>query len=427
MVAAILGIGTELTDGQIVNKNGFWISKNLKALGLTTNVQLVVPDERALMREGLEFCAQKADLIFVTGGLGPTSDDFTREIVSEWSEMPLQFDEASWVHINERLTSRGYEVKEIQRQQCYFPAGSRVLKNIEGTANAFYLEAHDKKVFILPGPPREIASVWKDWIAPWLIENTKNIDPYLTKTWDTMGVGESDIASTVEEVLKKIKKKNFEVGYRVHMPYVEVKFSYLKSNEDKLKATIENITETLKFCTVARDGDDVINIFAKKLQAFQTIYVEDQATGSFLMNRMVPFLRLFMNEKNWNFSNSSFAVENAIEGHLVSATKPPAPSIPGFPLASESIGNSHGKESHLEKSLKSFLNLDAEILNERRPEKVYLRILPKDLYSCEVSLETATHKAQSTITTPYKLATMHERTLQYFAEMALIFWEKNLR
>ena len=83
MIASVLGVGTELVDGQIVNKNAAWISEKLRALGLTTKLHLVIPDDRKLIFESLDYCGQYSDLIFVTGGLGPTSDDFTREVISE--------------------------------------------------------------------------------------------------------------------------------------------------------------------------------------------------------------------------------------------------------------------------------------------------------------------------------------------------------
>lgn len=416
MKAAILGIGTELTDGQIVNKNAAWISKELKALGLATDVHLVVPDERTLMREGLEFCATKGNLLFVTGGLGPTSDDFTREIISEWANAPLQFDDKSWAQVHERLTSRGYTVKEIQRQQCYFPQGARVLSNSEGTANAFFIEVQGKKVFVLPGPPREIEAVWNDWIIPWLKENTKGLDRHITRTWDTMGVGESEVASAVEEVLKKIKKQNFQIGYRVHMPYVEVKISYLKSQENKLSKTIEELTETLKHCTITRDEEDILSLFAKKMDSFESVHMEDQVTGSYLMSRMLPGIRKFMSQKHWNFSNSPTALEPSIALDSVIRN------------SSESLSNL--KEKLSEHSIKNLLEANtaksSASTTASTPAKVYLRLIPIDPFSCEISLETKTHKARNIITSPYKLKTMQERTQQYFAEMALIFWSKNL-
>ncbi|AHZ86417.1 competence/damage-inducible protein A [Bdellovibrio bacteriovorus] len=366
MKAAVLGIGTELTDGQIVNKNASWISKKLKDLGMTTKAHLVVPDERPLMLEGIEFCAAKADLIFITGGLGPTSDDFTRDVVADWAGKKLTFDEKSWQHVNDRLTSRGYVVKEIQRQQCFFPEGATILANAEGTANGFSLEAHGKKVFVLPGPPREIEAVWGANIKEWLQSEARKLDPYLTRKWDTLGVGESDVALIVEEALKGI---HVDIGYRVHLPYVEVKASYYRSEEAGLEPAFARLTEALQFCTLARDGEDAAEIFAEKLKQVHSLCVIDEVTGQFLMNRLMPVLRGFMTDQMWSFSKS--------------------------------------------REVKS-------------PAGLHLHIFPKDEHSCEVSLEYKGRKVKDFITSPYKSANMKERRHQYFAEMALIFWLRNL-
>jgi len=366
MKVAILGIGTELTDGQIVNKNASWISHKLKALGVTTAVHLVVPDDRKLMREGLEFCASHGDWLFVTGGLGPTSDDFTRDIVTEWMGVSLKFDESSWQHVNDRLTSRGYAVKEIQRQQCYFPEGARVLPNSQGTANAFYVEAHGKKVFVLPGPPREIEAVWEDSIAEWLTQNTQHLDPYITRMWDTLGVGESDIATITEEALQGVQ---VEKGYRVHLPYVEVKISYFKSQEKEMLAVVEKLDAALRPYTVVRDGDDAAELLARKLATVSSLALVDEVTGQFLMNRLMPSLRTFMTEKSWSFSRNR---------------------------------------------------------DTKSPAEVHLHILSRDEHTCDVGLEYRGRILRDTVTTPYKTANMKERRHQYFAEKALLFWLKNL-
>lgn len=366
MKATVLGIGTELTEGQIVNKNASWISKKLKHHGLQTTLHLVVPDERSLMRQGLEFCASQGDVIFITGGLGPTSDDFTRDIVAEWVSAPLEFHQPSWDHLSERLTSRGYTVKEIQRQQCFFPRGSEVLVNSQGTANAFTLTAHGKKVFVLPGPPREIEAVWNDFIEVWLTDNTHHLDPYVTRTWDTLGVGESDVAVIAEDVLKNIK---VEKGYRVHLPYVEVKLSYFKSEEAQLQPTIEALTEALHFCTITRDEKDVAELFAKTLHGISSLCLVDEVTGQFLMNRLMPVLRKYMTEQSWTFTQTRHT-ETAAE--------------------------------------------------------LRLAILPADEHTAEVRLEHKGKVVKDFLTTPYRTSNMKERRHQMFAELALIFWLRNL-
>ena len=140
MKATILGVGTELTTGQITNKNGSWISKQLMSYGVTTASHIVVPDDKKLITQALDYCANTSQIIFITGGLGPTSDDFTRDLISEWTNQKLVFDDSSWKHVQDRLTSRGFTVKDIQRQQCYFPETAKVLTNAHETANGFYMK-----------------------------------------------------------------------------------------------------------------------------------------------------------------------------------------------------------------------------------------------------------------------------------------------
>lgn len=365
MKAAVLGIGTELVDGQIVNKNAAWISERLKQLGLTTALHLVVPDDKKLMLEAMDFCASYGDLLFLTGGLGPTTDDFTRDIVSEWSDKPLIFDEGSWQHIKDRLEQRGYVVKDVQRQQCFYPQGATVLKNMEGTANGFSLEAKDKKLFVLPGPPREVEAVWNSSIHQWLVDNTTHIDPYVTRHWDTMGVGESDVALIVEDVLKGVE---VEKGYRVHLPYVEVKMSFFKSQEKQFEPYIEKITQALGHCLITRDQEDVPLMLAKALAPFNSLSVQDSVTGQFLMNRLIPVLRDHMTNKQWSFSN------NVIDDHA----------------------------------------------------QVRLMLQPKDEHSCVVSIEKGNQRFADILDSPYKQMPMRERRAQYFAEVAMIFWLRHL-
>src|SRR4051794_23818144 len=101
--ASILAIGTELTTGQITNRNAAWISEQLVNLGAEVVLHEVVADEHQHIREALERCGKVSQLVFVTGGLGPTSDDFTRNVVAEWLGQPLEFDDPSWKRIVSRL------------------------------------------------------------------------------------------------------------------------------------------------------------------------------------------------------------------------------------------------------------------------------------------------------------------------------------
>lgn len=256
MKTSILSIGTELTSGQILNRNAQWIAARMMDFGVLNTLQLTVPDQHDQMLRGLEYCAQNIDLIFITGGLGPTTDDFTRQVVAEWSGKKLVWNEASWQHIVQRLASRQIVAKEIQKQQAYFPEGADILPNQQGTANGFHLslrhQGQSKEIYVLPGPPREVESIWNDTISQALHLRLKNEDRMIVRTWNTMGHGESDIAERTEKALQDCP---LEKGYRAHQPYVEVKLTYQKSEEAQMQKWVEAVTQALRPMTVARDGD----------------------------------------------------------------------------------------------------------------------------------------------------------------------------
>ncbi len=376
MKATILGIGTELTTGQITNKNGSWISKQLIDYGVITAAHLVVPDDKKLIINALDYCSQNSQVIFVTGGLGPTSDDFTRELISTWTEKKLIFDETSWQHVQDRLTSRGFTVKDIQRQQCYFPETAKILKNNFGTANGFYMK-HVKNsfithLFILPGPPREIESIWKDHISDWLKENTRNIDKIITKSFDTLGVGESDVAMLVENALKgKTETLPMDIGYRVHLPYVEVKLSYPESTSYTSDMFIKNVEHALKDITVLKNFEDITELFSG-LTAKTDFAIYDFVSGGFLHHRLSSTLK---KHKNWMWKEN-------IE------------------------------------------SMDSDFFTD---EKNFLTLLPVNEFECALMFEFRGLRKSIKIEitqASLKSELMNERRKQYFAEMAMLEFVK---
>lgn len=223
MKASVLAVGTELVIGQTHNKNAAWISQQLRAVGLLTSVHLTVPDERPLILKGLEFCASQSEIIFVTGGLGPTSDDFTRDLISEWAGLSLQFDLSSWQRVQEIMTQKGLPIQEFQKQQCYFPQGAKIHINLSGTANGFQLRAHNKELWALPGPPREIESLWNSAIGAWIQTISETVDRQQTWSWNTSGYGESQVMQKTELALQGWREAGIpmEIGYRVHGPKIQ--------------------------------------------------------------------------------------------------------------------------------------------------------------------------------------------------------------
>jgi len=154
--STILSVGTELTEGSILNTHFRFLGAELKGLGFNTQRCIQIPDDAKIFLQELSRAIDSAALVIITGGLGPTSDDLTREVVAEACEAPLQFDETIWEQLVARYTARGRKIAETNRKQALIPSGFRVLPNPVGTAPGFLGAAKACTVVALPGPTAEL-------------------------------------------------------------------------------------------------------------------------------------------------------------------------------------------------------------------------------------------------------------------------------
>lgn len=286
--AAVLTIGTELTTGQIVNTNSAWISSKLVDLGVEVMLHETVADDRPAIREALDRCAAKAEIVFVSGGLGPTSDDFTREVIAEWLGVPLEWHEPSWQQIVQRLGKLGVEVAESNRQQCRFPRGAKVLTNPAGTANAFFAEKNSTNLWVLPGPPSEVAAVWK---ANAIEDSVRALFPRLAPvellTWQCLGKSEAALGELTEAALAG---SGLRIGYRASRPYVEVKVWVPTGEMERARPFLAKLETAIGPWIVTRQGTDLAAALVKELSAYEAIQILDGATAGALSSRLAPHL-----------------------------------------------------------------------------------------------------------------------------------------
>ena len=292
---SVLGVGTELTTGQIANTNAQWISKRLQEFGAPVSAHLTVPDDRALILAGLETLAKVSEVIFVTGGLGPTSDDFTRELVAQWTEKKLIFHQAQFERLQKLLSARNLKLKEGHKQECFFPDPCVVLNNPVGTANGFWVKKNEIQIVVLPGPPKEIEGIWYEDLQAPLQTWMKDIDPQITASWDCQGLPESEVSSLVEPLLSDCP---FEKAYRVHLPFIEFKLTYPRSRQNEAEPFLRSITETLKPYT----GGDLFSTGNKDIAPENILYFDYCSTTPCdpqVVEAMNPyFLRRYGNSIN---------------------------------------------------------------------------------------------------------------------------------
>ena len=191
MKTSILAVGTELLFGQTVNTNAAYLSENLNLMGFDVMYHFVVGDNPARLKEKLSDAFTDTDLVILTGGLGPTQDDLTKEMVAEYMGADMYQDERVVADLKAFFEKRGGNMPENNMKQAYLPAGCTPFYNASGTAPGFALEKDGKVAICLPGPPREMK---------WLFEN--GVKDYLEKFMEkkmvyrvirTIGIGESDL------------------------------------------------------------------------------------------------------------------------------------------------------------------------------------------------------------------------------------------
>lgn len=289
MKATIIAVGTELTTGQITNRNAAWIADRLQPYGIEVVSHVTVPDEEGAIWQAFERGSRDADLLVVTGGLGPTSDDFTRDVVAKWVGVDLEYDEASWKKIEDRLTRMGVPIAESNRQQCYYPEGAEIFLNDQGTANGFGVKRGTTLLWVFPGPPRELEAAWMSSILPKL-ENGEvgGVRRRLVRL-GCMGKSEAQLGEIVDQVLEG---SELEYGFRAHAPYVEVKVWVNEDDWSWKEGYVLRLETALAPWLIQRDGEDFAETLVQlALPRFDRVRIEDLSTLGLIAERIARVLQ----------------------------------------------------------------------------------------------------------------------------------------
>lgn len=214
MIVELLNTGSELLLGQTLNTHARYLGRRLVECGLRISRQTTVPDGPEI-RIALAEALARAHVIIVTGGLGPTSDDVTRDIAAGLLERKLHYDPAIFERIRERFARRGLTPPESVRAQAMVPAGAEVLTNDHGTAPGLYLQdtrgtGPSRHVFLLPGPPRELIPMFEALVLPRL--KAMGGPPIAIRILRTIGIPESHLQERVEAPLRA-RFPEVEIGY----------------------------------------------------------------------------------------------------------------------------------------------------------------------------------------------------------------------
>ena len=198
--AEILCVGTELLLGEVINTNAAYISRELAKLGISVYHTAVVGDNPSRLSEAVKMALKNADLLVLSGGLGPTYDDLTKETVADALGLPMVRDEAILREIEDFFAGIGVKMPENNEKQADIPRGAIALKNRTGTAPGIFLEKDEKVVVLLPGPPFELIPMFEEFVYPRLREMSDKV--LISHNIHIMGMGESEVETYLIDLMQ---------------------------------------------------------------------------------------------------------------------------------------------------------------------------------------------------------------------------------
>lgn len=243
VLAELLTIGDEILYGQIVDTNSQWMSVELDKVGIRVIRKTSVGDQEDEILTALAEAEKRADIILITGGLGPTSDDRTKPCLVKYFDCPLAIHEEALVEVTEFFKSRGRELTEVNRQQAALPVCCTKITNTLGTAPGMWFEKNNKVFVSMPGVPHEMKRMMSDIIIPKLQQQFK--PPVIFhKVICTAGIGESILAEKISS-WEKALPENCSLAYLPNLGQVKLRLTSFGDNLEKLQQEAEGQVKKL--------------------------------------------------------------------------------------------------------------------------------------------------------------------------------------
>lgn len=239
MKAAVITVGTELLIGSILNTNSKYVSQKLTDLGVDVSKQVTVDDNMNDIINELTFISKKCDLILLTGGLGPTNDDITRESLAKFLGRRIYLDEEEKLLLEERYRNNKQVMPENNYKQVCLIEGSNKLKNNWGAALGEWIIQDDVTYIVMPGPPGEFEPM-VDAYLPKIVKSEENI---IIKSLDVIGLGEARVERMIRAL--NIENDNVSINTFAHQGYTEIKIIGKSNDFSFVSKSIEVVEETL--------------------------------------------------------------------------------------------------------------------------------------------------------------------------------------
>ncbi|UMZ73475.1 competence/damage-inducible protein A [Natranaerofaba carboxydovora] len=290
MKAEIISVGTELLLGEITNTNAQFISRRLAEIGVNIYFHTAVGDNPERLRNTLDIAAKRSDFIVFTGGLGPTQDDLTKEVVTKYFDLKLEMDENWLKKLEKFFEGMGRAMSENNKKQALVPENSLVLSNEYGTAPGILFEKNKTMVAMLPGPPRELNPMIDNELMPLLTARLEPTDKsrIVSRVLKLIGIGESKVDEILADLLKL---DNPTVATLVKTGQLHIRITAKERSEIKAKEKIREVEDEIKSrlgkFIFGADEDTlekvVVNILKKHNK---TLAVAESVTGGLISHKL---------------------------------------------------------------------------------------------------------------------------------------------
>jgi len=308
MKAEILAVGTELLMGQIANTNAQYISARLPDVGIGVYYHSVVGDNPERLKNALVLALSRSDLVIMTGGLGPTKDDLTKETVAGAMNRRLMPDQESLDKLKSFFEKLKRPMTENNIKQAYMPEGSIIIRNNNGTAPGCIIEEQNRIVIMLPGPPSEMKQMFEETVIPYLYERSES--RIVSRFLRVFGIGESALEEAIKDLIENQSNPTIAPYVKEGEVTVRITARYPKDNqgEDIIAPVEEEIRKRLGIKVYSSDNRNLDEVVAGLLlQSGTTIAIAESCTGGLISARLteIPGVSRVFNRGIISYSNQS--------------------------------------------------------------------------------------------------------------------------
>ena len=285
----IITVGSELTLGLSVDTNAAFISKTLGKHGFTCVRHVSVPDKIDLIAEAIRESFAQADGVIITGGLGPTIDDLTRDAISQALGRELEYQERLAQIIEERYGNRAIPLPEITYRQAYLPNGAEAIDPTIGSAPGIIINEDERFLFSLPGVPREMADMLEKNIVPWLETKFCSGVAHAVRVLRTTAKSEASLQESIEDLVRSLR--NVDVGILAYPGEIQLQLLAKGANMDEAKAIVGSaetlLSERLGNIVYGYDDETLEEVIGKLLLKHDlSLAVAESCTGGLVGKKL---------------------------------------------------------------------------------------------------------------------------------------------